>query len=78
MGQFRATGYKPACLDRLKSYGIHLPESIFREESRSRTTRQGQLTAVFLLVSFLIFSGALIGGGLLRLRRPAAGRSRAS
>jgi pilus assembly protein CpaF len=31
MGQFKATGYKPLCLDRLKAYGIHLPESIFRE-----------------------------------------------
>jgi pilus assembly protein CpaF len=31
LGQFRATGYKPVCLDRLRSYGIHLPESLFRE-----------------------------------------------
>ncbi len=31
MGQFHATGYKPACLERLKAYGIHLPESLFRE-----------------------------------------------
>ncbi|NWF84488.1 MAG: CpaF family protein [Bryobacteraceae bacterium] len=31
MGQFHATGYKPACLDRLKAYGVHLPESLFRE-----------------------------------------------
>jgi len=32
MGRFRATGYKPACLDRLKAYGIHLSHSIFQEE----------------------------------------------
>lgn len=31
MGQFHATDYKPACLERLKAYGIHLPESLFRE-----------------------------------------------
>jgi pilus assembly protein CpaF len=31
MGQFHATGYKPTCLDRLRAYGIHLPESLFRE-----------------------------------------------
>jgi pilus assembly protein CpaF len=31
MGRFHATGYKPLCMERLKSYGIHLPESIFRE-----------------------------------------------
>lgn len=31
MGQFHATGYKPVCMDRLRAYGIHLPESIFRE-----------------------------------------------
>ncbi len=31
MGQFQATGYKPLCLDRLRAYGIHLPDSIFRE-----------------------------------------------
>ncbi|MBI4889007.1 MAG: CpaF family protein [Acidobacteria bacterium] len=31
LGQFHATGYRPLCLDRLKSYGIHLPESLFRE-----------------------------------------------
>ncbi|MBI5083656.1 MAG: CpaF family protein [Acidobacteria bacterium] len=31
MGHFHATGYKPACLDRLRSYGVHLPESLFRE-----------------------------------------------
>ena len=32
MGRFRATGVKPHCLDRLKSYGIHLSNSIFSEE----------------------------------------------
>jgi pilus assembly protein CpaF len=31
MGQFHATGYKPLCLDRLRAFGIHLPESLFRE-----------------------------------------------
>jgi pilus assembly protein CpaF len=31
MGQFRATGRKPECLDRLKAYGIHLPQSVFNE-----------------------------------------------
>jgi pilus assembly protein CpaF len=32
LGRFRALGVKPACLDRLKSFGIHLPVSIFHEE----------------------------------------------
>jgi pilus assembly protein CpaF len=32
LGRFRATGVKPICLDRLKSFGIHLPASIFHEE----------------------------------------------
>ncbi len=32
LGRFRATGAKPACLERLKAYGIHLPASIFHEE----------------------------------------------
>jgi len=32
LGKFRATGYRPACLERLKTYGIHLSPSIFREE----------------------------------------------
>jgi pilus assembly protein CpaF len=31
-GRFRATGYKPRCLNRLKAYGIHLSPSIFQEE----------------------------------------------
>ncbi len=31
-GQFKATGFKPRCLTRLKSYGIHLSPSIFQEE----------------------------------------------
>jgi pilus assembly protein CpaF len=31
LGQFRATGARPVCLDRLKSYGIHLSNSIFQE-----------------------------------------------
>src|SRR4249919_1760805 len=32
LGRFRATGARPICLDRLKSYGIHLSNSIFHEE----------------------------------------------
>jgi len=32
LGKFRATGYRPSCLDRLKAYGIHLSHSIFQEE----------------------------------------------
>src|SRR5262249_41852122 len=31
VGSFKATGTKPQCLGRLKSYGIHLPQSIFSE-----------------------------------------------
>ncbi len=31
LGTFRATGYRPACLDRLRAYGIHLPDSLFHE-----------------------------------------------
>src|SRR5947209_3264673 len=31
LGRFRATGARPVCLDRLKSYGIHLSNSIFQE-----------------------------------------------
>jgi pilus assembly protein CpaF len=36
LGRFRATGYRPACLDRLKAYGIHLAHSIFQEEHEVR------------------------------------------
>ncbi|MCX6623968.1 MAG: hypothetical protein NTY38_23485 [Acidobacteria bacterium] len=32
LGRFRATGWKPAALDRLKAYGIHLSASIFEEQ----------------------------------------------
>ena len=32
LGSFRATGAKPVCLERLKSFGIHLSQSIFQEE----------------------------------------------
>src|SRR6266853_1308129 len=32
LGKFAATGYKPLTLGRLKSYGIHLAQSIFSEE----------------------------------------------
>jgi pilus assembly protein CpaF len=32
IGKFRATGYRPACLERLKTHGIHLSPSIFEEE----------------------------------------------
>ena len=31
IGKFRATGYRPECVDRLKAYGIHLPDSVFNE-----------------------------------------------
>jgi pilus assembly protein CpaF len=31
LGKFHATGARPLCLDRLKSYGIHLSGSIFQE-----------------------------------------------
>ncbi len=31
LGRFAATGARPACLDRLKSYGIHLLPAIFEE-----------------------------------------------
>jgi len=31
LGRFKATGFKPACLDRLKAYGVHLPQSLFHE-----------------------------------------------
>ena len=32
LGKFRATGYRPLCLERLKAYGIQLPDSIFSEQ----------------------------------------------
>jgi len=32
VGRFHATGIRPVCLDRLKSYGIHLSPSIFEEQ----------------------------------------------
>jgi pilus assembly protein CpaF len=32
LGRFHASGARPACLDRLKAYGIHLSASIFEEE----------------------------------------------
>jgi len=32
IGRFRATGYIPQCLHRLKAYGIHVSQSIFHEE----------------------------------------------
>ena len=31
IGKFRATGTRPECVDRLKAYGIHLPDSVFKE-----------------------------------------------
>ena len=31
LGSFRATGVRPACLERLKAYGIHLSPAIFHE-----------------------------------------------
>jgi pilus assembly protein CpaF len=30
-GRFKATGARPRVLERLKSYGVHLPNSIFTE-----------------------------------------------
>jgi pilus assembly protein CpaF len=36
LGKFRATGAKSLYLDRLKSYGIHLSQSIFHEEHEIR------------------------------------------
>jgi pilus assembly protein CpaF len=32
VGRFRGCGVRPVCLDRLKSYGIHLSSAIFNEE----------------------------------------------
>ena len=32
LGRFHADGVQPLCLDRIKSFGVHLPPSIFREE----------------------------------------------
>ncbi|MDX1980544.1 MAG: CpaF family protein [Bryobacteraceae bacterium] len=32
LGRFRAAGFKPRCLSRLKAYGVHLSPSIFNEE----------------------------------------------
>ena len=32
IGRFRATGYLPRCLQRLKAYGIHVSQSIFHDE----------------------------------------------
>jgi len=32
LGKFRATGYRPRCMDRLKAYGVHLSQSIFSDE----------------------------------------------
>lgn len=34
VGTFRATGYKPLCLERLRAYGQHVDESIFSEVVR--------------------------------------------
>lgn len=31
-GRFRATGFRPRCLNRMKAFGIHLSPSIFQEE----------------------------------------------
>jgi pilus assembly protein CpaF len=31
LGKFVATGVRPVCFDRLKSYGIHLSQSLFHE-----------------------------------------------
>jgi pilus assembly protein CpaF len=32
VGKFRATGYRPRCMERLKAYGVHISDAIFREE----------------------------------------------
>jgi pilus assembly protein CpaF len=32
VGKFRATGYRPRCMDRLKAYGVRLSSAIFNEE----------------------------------------------
>jgi pilus assembly protein CpaF len=32
VGKFKATGVRPLVMDRLKAYGVHLPNSIFSEE----------------------------------------------
>lgn len=34
IGQFKATGYRPLCLDRMRAYGQHLDDSIFEETLR--------------------------------------------
>jgi len=34
VGTFRATGYRPLCLDRLKAYGQHVDDAIFTEVLR--------------------------------------------
>jgi pilus assembly protein CpaF len=36
LGRFRGLGVTPACMDRLKAYGIHLPASIFSEAHEVR------------------------------------------
>ena len=41
LGRFRATGARPMCMDRLKSYGIHLSNSIFQEEHEVRERGPG-------------------------------------
>jgi len=32
LGKFVATGVRPKCLDRMKAYGIRLPDSVFSEQ----------------------------------------------
>jgi pilus assembly protein CpaF len=34
VGQFKATGYRPLCLDRMRAYGQHLDDKIFEETLR--------------------------------------------
>ncbi len=34
IGQFKATGYRPICLDRMRAYGQHLDDKIFEETLR--------------------------------------------
>jgi pilus assembly protein CpaF len=38
VGHFFATGYQPACLARLETAGIHLPESLFEKRDLSAST----------------------------------------
>ena len=45
-GHFYATGYRPACLARMETAGIRLPETLFQAESRLGPSRRGSSTAI--------------------------------